>query len=252
MNDKKLQIILSIIVVVIIAAFFYPPMPQDLSYHLFADNRVMSGVSNFWNVSSNIPFIIVGLLGVFTLLVRPTAGLPEGALPIYWLFFISLIMVGLGSGYYHLEPNNPTLVWDRLPMTLAFMAFFCAIVGEFISYSLAQRLLGPLVVMGVMSVGYWAYTEEMNRGDLRFYVIIQFLPMLLIPIILFLYKGNSQYSPYIWLVLAGYVLSKGFEFWDKPIYELTGGISGHALKHVAAASGTFFFYLMVRSRQKIK
>lgn len=252
MNDRRLQIILAIIVVAIIAVFFVPPMPQDLSYHQFADNRVVSGVSNFWNVASNILFLMVGLLGVFTLMGRPTERLPKGALPIYWLFFISLIMVGLGSGYYHLEPNNPTLVWDRLPMTLAFMAFFCAIIGEFISYSLAQRLLVPLVIFGMLSVGYWAYTEEMNRGDLRFYVIIQFLPMLLIPVILFLYKGNSQYAPYIWLVLAGYVLSKAFEFWDQPIYELTGSISGHALKHVAAASGTYFFYLLVRNRQKVE
>jgi hypothetical protein len=250
MNDRKLQIILAIIAVAIIAVFFFPPLAQDLSYHQFADDRVVSGVNNFWNVASNFLFLIVGLLGVFTLVARPTEHLPKGALPIYWFFFTSLILVSLGSGYYHLDPNNPTLVWDRLPMTLAFMAFFCAIIGEFISYSLAQRLLVPLVLLGMLSVGYWAYTEEMNRGDLRFYVVIQFLPMLLIPLILFLYKGNSQYSPYIWYVLAGYVLSKLFEFWDQPIYEITGGISGHALKHVAAALGTFFFYLLVRSRQK--
>lgn len=252
MNDRKLQFILAIIVVAVIGVFFFPPMPQDLSYHQFADDRVVSGVSNFWNVSSNFLFLIVGFLGVFTLVSRPTERLPKGALPIYWLFFTSLILVGLGSGYYHLDPNNPSLVWDRLPMTLAFIAFFSAIVGEFVSYSLAQRLLVPLGILGLLSVGYWAYTEELNRGDLRFYVLIQFLPMLLIPVIIFLYKGNCRYSPYIWLVLAGYVLSKLFEFWDQPIYELTGGVSGHALKHVAAALGTCFFYLLVRSRQKVE
>jgi hypothetical protein len=225
-------------------------MPQDPAYHQFADDRLITGVSNFWNVSSNVAFILVGLLGIVTLLLRSTASLPSGALPIYALFFVSLILVGLGSGYYHLAPNNPTLVWDRLPMTLAFMAFFCAIVGEFISYKLALRLLIPLVILGGMSVVYWAYTESINQGDLRFYIVIQFLPMLLIPLILFLYKGNSRYSPYIWMVLAWYVLSKLFEFWDQPIYELTGSVSGHALKHVAAAIGTFFFYLLVRSRLK--
>lgn len=250
MSDKRLQLILAIILLSLVTVFFIPPMPQDPAYHQFADDRLITGVSNFWNVSSNVAFILVGLLGIVTLLLRSTASLPSGALPIYALFFVSLILVGLGSGYYHLAPNNPTLVWDRLPMTLAFMAFFCAIVGEFISYKLALRLLIPLVILGGMSVVYWAYTESINQGDLRFYIVIQFLPMLLIPLILFLYKGNSRYSPYIWMVLAWYVLSKLFEFWDQPIYELTGSVSGHALKHVAAAIGTFFFYLLVRSRLK--
>ncbi len=249
-SDKRLQIILATMVFTLVAVFFIPAISQDLTYHQFADDRLFAGVSNFWNVSSNVAFILVGLLGIATLLLRSTTSLPFGALPIYTLFFVSLILVGLGSGHYHLAPNNSTLLWDRLPMTLAFMAFFSAIVGEYISYRFARRLLIPLVVLGGMSVVYWAYTESINQGDLRFYMVIQFLPMLLIPLILFLYKGNSRYSAYIWMVLAWYVLSKILEFWDQPIYDLTGSVSGHALKHVAAAVGTFFFYLLVRNRLK--
>lgn len=250
MADIKLNIIVAVTLIAAIAVFFFSPLSQDPSYHQFADERTIAGISNFWNVTSNFPFLFVGLLGVVSLVRQPTNTLPEGSLPIYWLFFIDLILVYLGSGYYHLTPDNPSLIWDRLPMTIAFMAFFCAIVGEFISYSLGRRLLTPLVILGILSVLYWAYTEDNNVGDLRFYALIQFLPMLLIPLIIILYRGQSSYSGYIWLVLGGYVLSKLFEHWDLPIYELTDGISGHALKHLAAALSTGFFYLLVRNRQQ--
>lgn len=249
MMDRKLIIILAVSLIGAMAVFLFPPLPQDPAYHRFADQRSISGISNLWNVASNIPFLLVGLLGICSLTARPVDTLPEGALPIYGLFFTSLVLVALGSGYYHLDPNNPTLVWDRLPMTIAFMAFFCVIVGEYISYPLARRLLMPLVVFGVISVGYWAYTEEQGAGDLRLYVIIQFLPMLIIPLIIFLYKGQSPYTRYIWLAIGGYLLSKLLEILDQPIYELTGGISGHALKHMAAALGALAIYFLVRSRQ---
>lgn len=36
-------------------------------------------------------------------------------------------------------------------------------------------------------------------------------------------------------MFAGYVLAKGFEHFDREIFELTGVVSSHTLKHVAAA-----------------
>lgn len=32
-------------------------------------------------------------------------------------FFIGVAAVGVGSSYYHLEPNDARLVWDRLPVS---------------------------------------------------------------------------------------------------------------------------------------
>jgi hypothetical protein len=41
-----------------------PPIPQDQSYHQFADQRTMFGIPNFWNVVSNLPFLAVGAAGL--------------------------------------------------------------------------------------------------------------------------------------------------------------------------------------------
>ncbi len=40
------------------------PFPQDVSYHQFADRRLIAGIPNFANVLSNFLFLVVGLYGV--------------------------------------------------------------------------------------------------------------------------------------------------------------------------------------------
>lgn len=124
------------------------PLPQDPLYHQFADQRPLLGIANFLDVISNLPFVIIGLLGLGYLAPgclrrgRPAGGLPPLLLH-YRIFFVGVLLTGLGSGYYHLAPDNHTLVWDRLPMTIAFMAFFAALVGESLSLRAGRLLLWP-------------------------------------------------------------------------------------------------------------
>ena len=100
----------------------------------------------------------------------------------YLFLFLGSILVGLGSGYYHISPNNETLVWDRIPMTVAFMALYSIIISEFVSVKAGRLLLFPLIIIGVCSVIYWQFTEVSGAGDLRFYAVVQFFPILTIPI----------------------------------------------------------------------
>ena len=145
------------------------PIPQDITYHLFVDTREIWSVPNFWNVVTNVPFTIVGLLGLYKLR-RPgkLKLLDENSLA-YILLFFGTFLVGFGSGYYHLAPDNQTLVWDRLPMTIAFMALFSIIISEFVSVRSGRALLLPLILAGILSVVYWHFSEVRGEGDLRFY-----------------------------------------------------------------------------------
>ena len=102
----------------------------------------------------------------------------------YRIFFIGLILIGLGSGYYHLDPSNASLVWDRMPITLSFMAFFAISLGESVSTDIDSKLLYPLILIGILSVVYWDFTKSIGEGDLRIYAIVQFLPIMLIPLLL--------------------------------------------------------------------
>jgi hypothetical protein len=214
---------------------FIPPIPQDPGYHLFADSRTFLSVPNFWNVASNVPFVLVGLAGLLFMQKGNRHGFSNALRPAYVVFFAGVLLTGFGSAWYHLAPDNRTLVWDRLPMTLAFMGLFTIVIGEHISERAARKLLLALLAAGAASVLYWAVSETRGGGDLRPYVLVQFLPLILIPLILFMYRSQFDRTAFIWWVVVAYATSKLFEHYDHGIFGLGGIVSGHSLKHLVAA-----------------
>lgn len=249
LRSKRQLLIFFVSFVAFIVIFLMEPIAQEQTYHEFADQRYLFLTPNFLNVISNLPFLFVGTIGLILLIRNNAAGLLPELKSVYMSFFIGLIIIGIGSAYYHLNPSNNTLVWDRLPMTLSFMAFFIVIIGENVSTVLAKRILFPALLLGVLSVFYWILTESNGEGDLRPYILVQFLPMIIIPLILWLFPSPFIGQRYILFVLLAYVLAKIMEFVDHEIYQLLGFVSGHTIKHVIAALGTYFFYLALKKRR---
>lgn len=233
-----------------IALLLLPPIPQDPAYHDFADQRGWLGIPNFFNVVSNLPFVLVGVRGFHDSNGRLRAGMLAGLRPAYPTFFAGVALTGVGSAYYHWNPNNSSLLWDRLPMTIAFMALFAVIVGEFISVRAGRTLLWPLILAGAASVFYWGETESLGQGDLRPYLLVQFLPLLLIPLIMMLFSPALVGTVYLWVLLLAYLAAKVAEWLDAPLFELLAPLSGHSLKHLLAAMGTYSFLLAVRRRYR--
>ena len=249
LTDNRMKIIVAIIVISIIGVFNMDPIAQDPAYHKFADQRSIINIPNFFDVISNLAFVIVGFMGMRLIgKGRATGGLPE-LQAVYMTFFAGVFLTGFGSAYYHFHPDNQTLLWDRLPMTIAFMALFSAIVGEYISSRLALKLFVPLLLSGIFSVVHWYVTELNGNGDLRAYLLVQFLPVLLIPLILCLFNSKLNGDKYIWGIFGAYALSKIMELFDAPIYSQLGILSGHSLKHLIAAFGTLVFYWALRDRR---
>ena len=250
LDDNRLKIILAVVAVAIITILSIDPIAQPQYYHNFADQRDLLNVPNFFNVLSSLPFVIVGIMGMRLVgSGRASGGLAE-LQGIYLTFFAGVFLTGFGSAYYHYHPDNQTLLWDRLPMTVAFMAFFSAIVGEYISLRCALKLFVPLLISGIASVVYWYVTEINGSGDLRAYVLVQFLPVLLMPVILRLFKSRLDGDMYIWGIIGAYAASKFMEMFDTQLYGALGMISGHSLKHLTAAFGAFVFYWALRDRKK--
>ena len=232
-------------VVAVLAVFSFPAIPQDPNYHNFADNRMLFGIPNFWDVVSNAAFLVVGCFGLLKFFRGKIlgAGLP------YLVFCLGIILVAAGSAYYHLDPTPQSLVWDRLPMTLAFMAIFSMVVSDRVSEPFGARLLWPSVLVGVASVTYWYWTEVQGRGDLRPYVIVQFLPMLIIPMLLVLYSSKRMQTVFIWATLFTYGLAKVAEYYDPAIFEWLGFWSGHTIKHLLSALAVLWVVLSFRSEK---
>jgi len=219
---------------VVIAIAVMDPIAQDPLYHNFVDQRVVFGVPNFLNVISNLPFLLVGVAGL--LFVATCKNSLTLRLRLVWIvFFFAIALTTFGSGYFHLFPGNESLVWDRLPMTLGFMSLVAIVTAEYYSVSLAKKLLLPLLLVGLASVVYWSHTEQLGRGDLRPYAIVQFLPMLLIPLTVSLYASRSDLGRYIGWMVGFYLLAKLAEFFDAELFALGQILSGHSLKHAVAA-----------------
>ena len=250
MSTRDIAILAALLLAVIAVFVFVAPIPQDPAYHLFADGRTLLGVANFWNVASNLPFLVVGAWGVVYVMRHGHNVCLPGLELAYVVFFSGVFLTAFGSAYYHLTPANDPLAWDRLPMTIGFAGLFAVIVGEFVSARMGRMLVIPLLLIGIVSVEYWIWTEARGVGDLRLYAVVQFLPMLLIPVILLLYRPAVGSSKYFWAMLGFYVLSKVAEFFDGSIFSLGGAISGHSLKHLFAATATAMVLLALMRRKQ--
>ena len=245
MNKTTTPLILSItsIIVIVLLFIFIKPIPQDQEYHHFADNKTILGIASFWNVISNVGFIFAGLYGFMVIAKYRIHSLFN------YILFWGILMTGLGSAYYHYHPNNNTLVWDRLPMTIVFTTFFAQIYAWYFSTKTAFVIWGISFIAGIFSVLYWQYTESIYNGDLRLYVLIQYLPILLIIIILSRhYKQNRFLLKPLMYILIFYIIAKLFEHFDQSVYETNNIISGHSLKHIAASIATLYMVVIVRKQ----
>jgi hypothetical protein len=246
----RVAILLGLLCAGVVGVLFVAPIPQDPNYHLFADTRQWFGIPNFNDVISNSGFALVGILGMLTVAGAKRQLIfnqPIDARP-YVIFFVGVALVSLGSGYYHWDPTNERLLWDRLPMSIAFMAFASAVIADRVHANSGNGwLLLVLIVLGLASLIYWHHTEQLQRGDLRFYALVQFFPVVLLPFIFWLFPKH-HYVPgrYIAWVVFWYGLSKLLELFDVEIFAICGQmISGHTLKHMAASVAAWVIIRML-------
>lgn len=213
-----------------------PPIPQDQSYHQFADQRAIFGVPNFWNVVSNLPFLAVGAAGLWRFRNDPAT----------IVLFLGIFLTGIGSSYYHWNPNDRTLFWDRLPMTLAFAAILALVVAERVNARAGAILLWPALAIGLFSLLLWLWTD-----DLRLYFWVQFFPGLAL-LLLFLMCSPKYTGTYYWITAAGlFAFAKVFEFSDHAIFSAGYLLSGHTLKHLSAAAACFAILRYFETRRLI-
>ncbi len=228
----KVLLLLGFALISLAALLLVLPMAQDQSYHHFADGRELLGIANFWNVVSNLPFLLIGAAGL-----RLRGPLSTRIL------FLGIFLVAFGSAYYHLQPGDDRLIWDRLPITIAFMAIFANAIEERLSRRAGTILLWALLALGVVSLAVWQVT-----GDLRLYAWVQFFPVLGLLVLFALFPGPRGAS--YWLVAIGlYAVAKAFELLDASLFAAGQVVSGHTLKHLFAAAACLCVFSYFRAQQ---
>lgn len=244
-------VLIALFVITSIVLVFADPIAQDLAYHDFSDRRIFFGIPHFMDVCSNLPFLIVGLLGVRVVKKTYQKKTMTYFLMTFTLFF-GVFLTGLGSIYYHYSPNNFTLIFDRLPMTLVFTAFFATIIFDYVHKRGGAFVFYGYLLTGVYSVLYWYYSEIIGAGDLRMYAFVQFFPVVAVPLILVFYRDKKLYTKQLLLVFGVYTLAKLCEHFDGEIYALLGVISGHTIKHLFSALAVYFIYQIYAERLLLK
>ncbi|XP_027367221.1 uncharacterized protein LOC113873341 [Abrus precatorius] len=245
MRNRTVQACVAAVACFILLFILSPSIPQPQQYHDFADNRKLFGLPNALNVISNFPFVVVGLIGLVLCNRRNYFNISlQGELWGWTCFYAGVVSVTFGSSYYHLDPNDARLVWDRMPMTVAFASLMAILIIERIDAKKGSISIVPLLMAGIVSSVYWRFF-----GDIRLYVLAQSASCIAIPLMAILLPPVYTHSAY-WLWASGfYLLAMLQEATDKLIYKLTYHIvSGHTLKHLSAAMVPIVLTVMLAKR----
>lgn len=203
--------------------FSLPPIPQDPHYHAFLNIRAL------WLTS-----LLLILLGLWGCLAARSLK-KRGGRVLWKIFFLSVMLSGLGSAYYHLDPTNLRLAVERLPLAVGFTTFLAIVVYERISAPLGIGLTPVLIGCGLTSVWLWIF----GTGDLRLYALVQFFPLIALPIFVLISPTQWKKDGLLLCAWALYILAKVFEMHE-----------GHLLKHLTVAVAVLFLICYVRYGQK--
>jgi hypothetical protein len=240
-------------VALLVGLLLHGPVAQWDNYHAFADSRTWLALPNAADVLSNLPFLLAGARGVYGV-SRGSGNWPSRNA---WLLFcVALMCTSAGSTFYHWAPNNAALVFDRIPIAWACVALSGALLAEHVHPRWANPLLlAAAALIATGAVAYWWFTEQRGVGDLRPYLFVQILPMLLVPLALLLrlpaLEAGSTPASAWWAVLGLYAAAKATELADHAILAATGWVSGHTLKHLlAAAAAAWIVHAVIRARRR--
>jgi len=235
------------------AALLHGPIAQPAGYHDFADQIVAFGIPHFADVISNLGFAVVAVWGWIKLMPARRHPDIQSGWAGYRLFLIGLFLTALGSSWYHLAPDNASLVWDRLPIALACGGLLAGVWGD-VRRQESRGLAAGLALIAVASVGWWYFTDLSGADDLRPYLLLQGLPILLVPLWQWIYRMPGADRLAFGGALAIYVVAKFAELGDHEIAAALGAASGHTLKHLLAtgAAALIVGRLVCRVRAPLK
>jgi predicted membrane channel-forming protein YqfA (hemolysin III family) len=251
MHRLSTRLPLLITIAAILIMLLYGPIAQLPHYHDFADRRAFFGVPNAADVLSNLGFFIAGTWGLVWLWpAHRRQSLSITSWAGYRLFLIALVLTAIGSGFYHLAPDNARLIWDRLPIALACAGLLAAVRAD--THAAGKYDVALFAGAAVLSVAWWYVSEKIGLGDLRPYLLLQALPLVLIPLWQWIYRAplGDRLSFSVAIVL--YIAAKAAELHDHEIWAMTGQLSGHTLKHFLATFAAAVLTMRLLCREQIR
>jgi hypothetical protein len=238
----RIAVLAALAAALVLAIAAAGPLAQDQHFHAFADTSLF-GIEHFGNVVSNAAYLAVGVAGLRRLAGAGPA-IPAATALTLRAWFIGFILVAAGSAWYHADPSDASLVWDRAAMTIVFAAATAIYVADRISGRAGLLVLVGLVALGLLSQLHWHDT-----GDLRTYRFAELLPFVLVPAIAALFPGRFTTFRHALAVMAVFAAATLCEHFDAEIAALLGdATSGHTIKHLISACAGWLMIPMLGHR----
>jgi hypothetical protein len=226
----------AIVSLALIALAIHGPIAQFADYHHFADQRSWLGIPNALDVVSNLGFAAVGADGLYCLWSRRNDRAIRAGWPGFALFLVSLVLIAVGSAFYHLAPDDTRLIWDRLPIALACAGLLAGARAELRPNVNGAWLAGLLGLGAICSVLWWYLTGLNGPGDLRPYLLLQTAPLILIPLWQWIYDAPRADRIAFGIAVGLLVVARAAELLDHQLLALLHVVSGHTLKHLLATA----------------
>jgi hypothetical protein len=232
-----------------LAAWLLPAFAQPQSFHDYADQRTWLGLPHAADVLSNLPFLAVGALGLHFVLhgwrtKNHDAFSDQRAAWPYALLFVGVVLTAFGSAWYHAQPNDMTLVWDRMPMALGFAGLVAGTLVDRAPQRISQWLLA-FATVGAGTVLYWHVSENLVP-----YLVMQVGFIVAALIATAFIPSCYTHANRVYAAAGLYAIAMIFERLDRTVYALLDGwISGHTLKHLIASTAIVVIYSMLWKRR---
>lgn len=206
----------------------------DIDPYAFACDETLFSVPHFFNVVTNLSFLLVGVWGLLHL---ARAGRLTDRRFVNWVgLWTSVVVLTFGSGAYHWYLTPATLAFDRFCITSIIAFLGAEIIAAVFGWGPSRRLSLLFVVLSAGTVVAWLLGTTS-----WFYGVLQAAGGLgAVGVTVWAFRrgriGREVLQPVL-LFAAFYGVAKIFEVLDAPICDLTGGIGGHPVKHLLSAAG---------------
>jgi hypothetical protein len=215
--------ILAVVAILVVSATV--TITRGPGFHDYADTRTWLGIPHAGDVLSNLPFVIVAAWA---------ARDRWRAVPLAWTVCAGVAAIGAGSAAYHVAPSDTSLAFDWGPIVVT-LSLLAATVIHDRGGACAGRIalvVGP--TLAIASVVWWIATGGTHGGNMAPYVAVQAAGIVLPALIALLAQGVVS-ARWLLLGVAGFALARVLGAYDRVLLDSIG-ISGHSLKHVAAAT----------------
>jgi putative effector of murein hydrolase LrgA (UPF0299 family) len=210
------------------------PVTLGAAEHQYADRRIWLGLPNAFNMLVNLPLLAAGLWGWRA---TPRSTWPQELRRPLQVFHLCVMGSATLAAIYHAGPGNTGYLLSQVAMSAACVMLSVGMLAERVDARFGSARGMTAAAVSIIAIAALISFGVVSTGtvDLRPLLLVQLLPVLLVPAGAPSLPGRHTRRSDWMLLLAAYAASRLFDLGDTMIFRATGWLGGHALTHLSLA-----------------